>query len=358
MTNKLRKTTSKISNKKVKIGLIGAGMIGDAHINAVRRDGRGEVAWIASRTEQTVQAKQKDFGIPNATTRYREMLKDPDLDAIIIAAPPFSHRAMLKEALEAGKHVLLEKPMATTREELDEIQNVVSRYPEKYVLECSCRHTRLQPKFQAIKELIDAGRIGEVYHIHHNALTRRTFIDWNPAGAWAHEKRLAGGGPIMDWGEYDFSFHLGLLDDVPQLKSVRSFARNGLKPLADKNFHSDVEEHSASWLEFDTGLTYYYERGSGVQAEIPNETRIFGTKGSLRFAFCSWESPEVDLFYLEDGQEKHRTFQVEIPKDHDDNFELIRHFLDVLIDGASPEMTVDLAAKHQEILFRILSAKE
>jgi predicted dehydrogenase len=343
---------------KVKIGLIGAGMIGDVHINAIRQDGRGEVTWIASRTEKTVQVKQKKFDIPHATTQYREMLNDSGLDAVIIATPPIAHREMLKEALGAGKHVLLEKPMAVTRDELDTIQNIVHQHPEQIVLECSCRHTRLQPKFKAIKDLIDTEMIGEVYHIHHNARSRRTFIDWNPAGAWAHEKRLSGGGPIMDWGEYDFSFHLGLLNDEPQLKSVRSFARNGLKLFANKNFHSDVEEHSVAWLEFDTGLTYYYERGSGVQAEIPNETRIFGTKGSLRFAFCSWESPDVDLYYLEKGQEKHRTFQVKIPKGHDDNVALIQHFLDVLTGGASPKMTVDLAAKHQDILFRILSDKK
>jgi myo-inositol 2-dehydrogenase/D-chiro-inositol 1-dehydrogenase len=338
---------------KLKVGVIGAGMIGDIYMDRIRRDGRGEVTWIASKTERTLSKKLKQFKIPHGSLDYLDMLRDSQLDAVIIATPPFLHAAMLKDALAAGKHVLLEKPMGVSPNQIEEMVNVVHRYPDQCVVECSCRHARLQPKFTLISTLIRDGAIGEVYHIHHNALTRRTFIEYNPAGDWAHQRRLAGGGAFIDWGVYDLSFHLGLLQDEPVIQRVRSFKRRGLKQYAP-GFSSDIEEHGAAWLEFDTGLTYYYERGSGVQAEIPNETRLFGTKGSLRFAYCSWEKPEVEYYSVQNGSERHKILRAEIPGDHDDNLELVKHFFDVVIDGADPRMTVDLAAKHLDILMRIL----
>jgi predicted dehydrogenase len=343
-------------SNKLNIGLIGAGMIGDVHIENIRKDGRAEVTWIAARTQETLQAKMKKHQIDQGTLDYRELLNDRSLDAVIIASPPHTHLAMLKDALAAGKHVLLEKPMVPNRQELEQLIAEVEKHPNLLVLECSCRHARLQPKFRFIKQMIDAGKLGEVYHIHHNHLMRGTFIEYNPAGYWAHQKKLSGGGPFIDWGVYDLSFHLGLLGDRPQIKSIRSFTRNGLKHFPDPNFQSDVEEHGAAFLEFDTGLTYYYERGSGVHAEVPNETRIYGTKGSLRFGFCSWDPPEVDFFTVDrHGNETTEKLMVDMSHHTDDNFELTRHFLDCLIDGVVPEMTVQLAAKHLDILFQILS---
>jgi myo-inositol 2-dehydrogenase/D-chiro-inositol 1-dehydrogenase len=94
---------------KLKVGVIGAGMIGDIYMDRIRRDGRGEVTWIASKTERTLSKKLKQFKIPHGSLDYLDMLRDSQLDAVIIATPPFLHAAMLKDALAAGKHVLLEK---------------------------------------------------------------------------------------------------------------------------------------------------------------------------------------------------------------------------------------------------------
>lgn len=341
-------------SKQLQIGLIGAGMIGDMHIDCIRRDGRADVTWIASRTAHNLRRKLKKFAIPDGTTDYRELLADPQLDAVVIASPPYTHLQMVKDALVAGKHILLEKPMVINRRELQELRNIVTRFPDRIILECSCRHTRLQPKYDFIKKMIRTDQLGEIYHIHHQGLKRGTFIEYNPAGAWAHQMSLAGGGPVMDLGVYDLAFHLGLLDDKPQIDSVHSFTRKGLKNYQDPAFESDIEEHAAAWLTFDTGLTYYYERGSGVQCEAPNQTRIHATKGSLRFGYCSWDPPEAEYFHHHNGKQKQTVLNVPIPAGHDDHLALIRHFLDVLIEGATPQMTVDVAAKHLDILFRIL----
>ena len=339
---------------KVNLAVIGAGMIGDVHVKTARADGRAEVTWLATRSSETLNRKQAQFAIPHGTLDYRDILADPAVDAVVIAAPPHIHAQPAIDALQAGKHVLLEKPMAINRQEMTALLEAVEAHPELTVLECSCRHARLQPKFRAVKQMIDDGKIGEVYHIHHNHLMRGTFIEYNPAGAWALDKATAGGGPFLDWGVYDLSFHLGVLDDRPNLKTLQAFTRGGLKVFADGKIQHGIEEHGAAFMEFDDGLTYYYERGSGVHCEVANETRIYGTRGSLRFGFCSWDPPTIEHFYLDGNQEKMETLTVDFSRHREDNQELMTHFLDCLLNGAEPMMPVTRAAKHLEILFRIL----
>lgn len=168
-------------------------------------------------------------------------------------------------------------------------------------------------------------------------------------------KELAGGGPFIDWGVYDLSFHLGLLDDAPELLAVRSFSRNDLRDVSKLVTFSDVEQHGAAWLEFDTGLSYYYERGSGVHGETANETRLYGTEGGLRFQFSSWDSNEIEFFTSENGEPRQETLTVDTSGAPDDSLALTTHFLDCLDGKAEPMMPVSLAAKHMEILFEILS---
>lgn len=341
--------------KKYKLGIIGAGMYGKVLMRSFRQDPRAEIRWVNSASEATTKAAAAEFGVEKWTLDYREMLADPALDAAVIATPPYFHAQQLEAALAAGKHVLLEKPMAESLQSIERILAAVAGSPHQIVLEASCRHTRLTRKFQFIKEMIDRGKLGEIYHIHHNHLMRGTFIEYNPNGAWAMDKKRAGGGPFADWGVYDLSFHLGLLNDIPQLKSLRSFSRNDLRDMRKFVEFSDVEQHGAAWLEFDTGLTYYYERGAGVHSETPNETRLYGTKGGLRFQFPSWDSNEVEFFYLENEQPRKETFTIDMRDAPDDSLALTTHFLDCL-DGAQPLMPVQRAAKHMEILFKILEA--
>ena len=343
--------------KKLGVAVIGAGMIGDVHVDRIRRDGRGEVRWLVARTEDTVTEKLARHAVPCGTTDYRDVLDDDGVDAVVIASPPHTHLAILVDALAAGKHVLLEKPMVTTRAQLARLTASVRRHPRQVVLECSCRHARLQPKYRFVKDIVEGGELGRVYHIHHNHLMRSTFIDYNPRGRWALRKELAGGGPFFDWGVYDLSFHLGILGDRPKLERARAFTRRGLKAFAQPAVRSNVEEHGAAYLELSGGLTYYYERGAGVHLEVANETRVYGTRGGLRFGFCSWDPPGVEVFTRDSAGHEHREVRVVDMAGHtDDNLELTRHFFDCILGRARPMMPVTLAAKHLDILFRIFEA--
>ena len=342
--------------RKHNLGIIGAGMYGKILMRHFLKDERANIIWVNSASEGTTRSAAEEFGVEKWSTDYRDVLNDPAVDAVILATPPFVHAEQLEESLKAGKHVLLEKPIAESRESLQRILKAVEDAPSLKVLEASCRHTRLTRKFKFIKEMIDSGRLGEVYHIHHNTLSRGTFIEYNPNGAWAMNKKLAGGGPFADRGVYDLSFHLGLLDDVPKLKSVQSFTRSDLRDMSRFVEYSDIEQHGAAWMEFDTGLTYYYENGGGVHNETPNETRLYGTKGGLRFHHYSWDSNEIEFFTTENGEPRKETFTVDTSGQPDDSLAITTHFLDYLDGKAEPLMTVPLAAKHMEILFKVLGA--
>jgi len=340
--------------KQYNLGIIGAGMYGKVLMRYFQQDERANILWVNSASEVTTKSAAEEFGVEKWSLDYHDILNDPTVDAVVIATPPYLHAEQLEAALGAGKHVLLEKPIAESRESLQRIVVAVEQAPELLVLEASCRHTRLTRKFRFIKSIIDSGKLGEIYHIHHNHLSRSTFIEWNSKGAWAMNKKLAGGGPFADWGVYDLSFHLGLLDDLPDLKSVRSFTRNDLRDMSKLVVFTDVEQHGAAWLEFDTGLTYYYERGAGVHAETPNETRLYGTKGGLRFQFSGWDSNEVEYFYTENGEPRKEILTVDTIGAPEDSLTLTTHFLDCLDGKVEPSMPVQRAAKHMEILFKIL----
>ena len=340
--------------KTYNLGIIGAGMYGKILIHAFQQDERANITWVNSASETTTKSAAEEFGVEKWSTDYRDVLNDPAVDAVIIASPPFVHAEQLSAALEAGKHVLLEKPMAESIDSVRRIVQAAEQAPGKVVLEASCRHTRLTRKYQFIKDIIDSGKLGEVYHIHHNSLGRTTFIEYNPNGAWAMNKKLAGGGPFVDRGVYDLSFHLGLLDDLPQIKSVQSFKRNDLRDMSKYVDFSDIEQHGAAWMEFDTGLTYYYENGGGVHNEADNETRLYGTKGGLRFHHYSWDPNEIEFFTTENGELHKETFTVDTTDQLDDASAIAIHFLDCLDGTTEPMMTVQNAAKHMEILFKIL----
>jgi predicted dehydrogenase len=342
--------------KKHNLGMIGAGMYAKVLMRCFKQDPRAEIIWVNDIHEGTARAAAEELGVEQWTLDYRELLADPSVDAVAIATPPYLHAEQLSAALSAGKHVLLEKPLAEAMESVRRIVAAAENAPHQIVLNASCRHTRLTRKFQLIKSIIDSGKLGEIYHIHHIHLLRTTFIEWNPRAAWAMDKKRAGGGPFIDWGVYDLSFHLGLLDDVPQPKSIRSFSRNDLRDMSKLVAFSDVEQHGAAWLEFDTGLTYYYERGAGVHGEAPNETRLYGTQGGLRFEYPSWGANEVEFFFMADGEPHKEILTVDPTGAPDDSLALTTHFLDCLEGGAEPLMPVQQAAKHMEILFKILEA--
>lgn len=346
---------------KLNIGVIGAGMIAQEHIKNIKNIKQTRVAWLADLDTKLLRSVLYKHKIPNGTNDYHKVLEDSAVQAVYICTPPSTHFEIFTACLLAGKHIMLEKPAAVNNAELRGMLRLAEQYPEQIVLSASCRHSRLQPKFHFVKKMIDSGVLGEIYYIHHNSVSRqsRAGMEYHPTAKWFLNKAIAGGGPVLDWGVYDLSFHLGVLSDIPELVSVKSFACNQLDRKDPGTDISDVEEHAVSMLEFSGGLRYYWERGSHANVDVPNETRIYGSKGGLKFGYLSWDSDEVEHFYTTkegEGKAKSKTIHVKFDKHSDDNFELSKHFVDIVLNGKEAVMPLSLEAKHLNILFEVYKA--
>lgn len=343
----------------MKIGMIGAGMVAGAHLSNLIKDKRVKVKWICDVSRQAVKERQQAYGIPQGTARYQEILADPEVKGVVICTPPWLHAQMTVDAIRAGKHVLLEKPLAATRPDINRIVREVKKYPRVKVCECSCRHSRLQPKYPFIQKLIASGQLGRIYFIHHNAVGQqaRPGIEYNPKATWFVNRKMAGGGPLTDWGVYDLSFLLGVLGDKPRLKKMISLTQNRLDEKYKKVPIFDVEEHGVAMLEFNTGLKVYYERGSNAHNQVPTETRIYGTKGGLKFRYlCIQGDNEIEYYYIDQkgrGKAKKKTLKVSLAKHPNEFAPLSRHFVNVLLGKDKPAIPVELAAKHLDIILKI-----
>jgi len=339
--------------KKYQVGVIGAGWIAQAHMRNLQQTGRAEIRWIAARNPENLERIRTEFSVPNKTRKYRDMLRDPEVEVVIIATPPHLHRQMFIDAIRAGKHVLLEKPMALDMKEIEEMMKVKEQHPEVIAMECSARHSRLTPKFRKVKEIIDSGALGEIYSMYHCSVARqnRPGIEFHSPAKWFLDRSLAGGGPLFDWGVYDLAFHLGVMGDRLELDKVESVVlKSGLDEVDPDTEVYDVEEHLMVQLRFSHDVRYHWERAAHANMESPNETRIYGTRGGIKLAYCTWDEPVV-IFYDLDEQGKSREQRIELAYEGlEDGFSLTEHWIRVLDGLEEPAVTLEIAKKHMDIL--------
>ncbi len=343
------------------IGVIGAGMIGKQHLANFVGDRRTRVLWVADIDPAALDYAASHFGPKHLTNDYRELLADPAVDAVVVATPPSEHTRQAIDSLRAGKHVMLEKPMAPTLSEARRVLAEANRRPDLLITDCSCRHARLNPKFAKVKQIIESGVLGDVYFIHHNSVNRqgRGGLEYNPPAKWFLDRAIAGGGPMYDWGVYDLSFHLGVLGEPRFLRAAGGFCVNGLDRVDPGTPVFTVEEHGGALMEFEGGLKYYWERATNAHSLVGNETRIYGTKGGLRFGFCTWDSPQIVHYYVDRagrGKARQRTLRVNLRNRQPDMHYMGRAFVDAVLAGGPPPMPLDLAYKNLQILHKVYRA--
>jgi len=341
---------------KFQIGIIGAGMIADRHIENFLKTGKANIRWLADLKPEAIANLTTKHRIPQTTDDYHDILNDPEVDSVVICTPPSSHKQIFLDSVTARKHVLIEKPAAMNLAGIDEMIALAARHPEVKVCDCSARHSRLQPKFRIVKKLIEEGKLGEIYFIHHNSIWRnnRPGIEYHPTAKWFLNREIAGGGPLFDWGVYDLSFHLGILNDLPSLEKVNTvMLKSGLDAFDPGSDRYDVEEHFAANLELSQGIRLYWERGNHANIEIPNETRIYGTRGGIRLGYCSWDKPEIEFYDLEnEGKGPGRKTIIPVDMEgHSDEQSLALHWIAVLEGKEKPAMPLKLARKHLSIIF-------
>jgi predicted dehydrogenase len=285
-------------------------------------------------------------------------LADPEVDAVVISTPPQSHTQILEDCLKHGKHVLLEKPLTIKPEEIDKLRSLYQQYSSLTLLAANSRHSRLIPKYQKAKEIVDSGKLGEIYLVRHHAVVRkgRPGVEYHPEAKWFLDKSIAGGGPVLDWGVYDLSFHLGVLGielTNSEVSIKAKLLKNGLDDEALKSEPVfDVEEHGMIWLKINE-LDYLWERASHANMEEPNVTRIYGTRGGLKLSYCSWDDINFTQYGLSGAEATENNIVIDA-SGHDDNLALAHHFINVLKGSEKPVLSFEEALRQNELLLEIL----
>ncbi len=143
----------------IKTAIFGTGFMGRVHAEGIRRLGNVEVAGIAASTAERARQFADEFSIDRATGDYREFLSDPGIEAIHICTPNALHFPMARAALEAGKHVLCEKPLATSVAEAREMIRLANA---RNLANCTFHNLRYYPQVQNMRRICEAGELGIV----------------------------------------------------------------------------------------------------------------------------------------------------------------------------------------------------
>lgn len=274
-----------MSSRKFKIGLIGTGNIARiAHLPAWKSLPDVEVVAVADVMHDRAQTVAREHGIAHAFHDYHELLK-MDLDAVDICAPNQVHTPAVLAALEAGKHVLCEKPLAVTTREVRQMGEAADARGLKLM---TAQFQRYTTSAVAIKKWIDGGGLGDVYYARARA-TRRSGL---PTPLGFIDKTLSGGGPCMDIGVHALDLCMWLMGFPKPVRvsgvSRTNFAKGYKIPACwgewDRNAFS-VEDFAAGYVHFDNGASLILESSwLGHQVETEDVgAQLFGLNGGVKW---------------------------------------------------------------------------
>ncbi|MGA3088180.1 MAG: Gfo/Idh/MocA family oxidoreductase [Terriglobales bacterium] len=145
--------------KPIQAAILGTGFMGRVHLEAVRRVESVAVGAIAGRNAEAARRLGAGFAVPRITTDFREVVRDRAIDAVHICTPNAQHFSMAKDALDSGKHVLCEKPLATSVEQAEELVSLALR---QGLRNCVCHNLRYYPMVQQMRRLRETGDLGEI----------------------------------------------------------------------------------------------------------------------------------------------------------------------------------------------------
>jgi xylose dehydrogenase (NAD/NADP) len=250
-------------NRKLRWGVMSTALIATGSvIPGIRASETGEVAAIASRELEKARTKADELGIAKAYGSYEELLGDPDIDAIYIPLPNHLHMEWTIRAAEAGKHVLCEKPLAMNTEE---VERMVEACANAGVLLSEAFMYRHHPRYEAIKQLIRSGEIGEVRSI----LGNFTYNNADDKGNIRYRRDM-GGGAIYDVGCYPINAARLILGAEPEAVTVHA----QLSPAYD-----NVDMMAAGLIEFPGKISLTFD--CGMWAFFRNSLEIVGSHGRI-----------------------------------------------------------------------------
>lgn len=273
--------------KTLKVGVVGVGGILRVHMPGWQETEHAEVIAACDINEEVAKNFAKEWDIPQSGvyTDFAEMVANPDIDVIDIATPNMFHAPMAIAALEAGKHVLCEKPLAPTVKEVHDMIAARDKSGKKLM---TAQHFRFRGISKALKAELNSGNLGDVYHAR-SWMLRRAGLPVRPTFLY---KNLSGGGATIDIGVHILDLTLWFMGN-PKPVSVSGVARteianqpgsfsvwgNALIPS-----DMDSEEFAAGLVRFDNGATLFLEVSWMLHHFVPEGIEdmrlwLYGTKG-------------------------------------------------------------------------------
>jgi predicted dehydrogenase len=258
--------------KKDHVGycIVGLGRISLGHFMPGCLDGKKSrvVALVSGHRDKALKTAAQ-YKVPEASIysyeEYDKIADNKDIDAVYVALPNSMHAEYTIRAAKAGKHVLCEKPMATTVNDAQAMINACRAAKRKLMIAYRCQYEQLN--LQAI-QMIKEGKLGTVQAIE----SANGFVE--RAGEWRLDKKLAGGGPLMDMGIYSLNACRYLTEEEPQYLE-------GFCSVIDRDGRFDQVEENVSWvMRFPSGIVASCNTSYGAQ--MPGYVRVHGSKGSLQ----------------------------------------------------------------------------
>ena len=291
---------------KIKVGVIGTGFIGPAHVEALRRIGYVEVSALSDINPEVAGQKAKMLNIDRAYGDYRDMLKDPEIEAVHICTPNNLHYVMSREAMEAGKHVVCEKPLSMNSKEAEELIRIAK---EKNLVNAVHFNIRFYPLMHQAKAMVEKGELGKILAVNgsyqQDWLFYETDYNWRLQPEFSGDSRAVAdiGSHWLDLIEFitnikvkevcaDFAtFHP--IRKKP-LKPVETYAGKVLSPEDYADIGINTEDYATVLLRFDNGA-----HGSLTvnQVAAGRKNRLyFEVYGSKRA--ISWDSERPNELWI------------------------------------------------------------
>ena len=214
--------------EKIRLGLIGLGYIGKIHFRHCQKLANTKLVATADLSKKALKTA-KDMGVKKTYTDYKQLLKDPEIDAVIIALPTHLHAQCAEQAAENKKHILLEKPIARNTLEAKEIITAVQKHSVKLMMGYPMRFAK---EFQQLKQKMNEGVLGDVEiaqatYISSGPLFHRAEgLTPNPVPEWWFNKELTGGGALMDLGSHIINLLRWYFGEITEIKSYLSYRFN------------------------------------------------------------------------------------------------------------------------------------
>lgn len=271
---------------KIKWGILSTAKIGrEKVIPALQKARNCEVVAISSRNLAQAQKTAKELAIPKAYASYESLLADPEIDAIYNPLPNHLHVEYTIKAMDAGKHVLCEKPIALNADEAQTLINAIAQYPNLMVMEAFMY--KFHPQWLKVKELVASESISKIKHI-------QTFFSYNNLDM-SNIRNIAevGGGALMDIGCYCISFPRFILEKEP----VAVKGNQTIDPI------TKTDILSSGILTFKDGITASFTCSTKL---FPyQKTIIFGDQGNIEIDWpCNAPLDEETILTITTASQK------------------------------------------------------